>query len=272
MKRKNFKPIFFFVAIVGILIIVLASFKKEKKTQDITTIDVMTAVVDMAEGSVLETDKSTWKSIPKEDVKSDYIKKSDTSEIKQFDNSVAKKPFSKGEIINTSDLIDTHGRSSLSAVIKDNMRAVAVPYSKLANAPTIISPGDIIDIILPKRTAGKQNDYFGETILQNVKVLAVDKSIKKDGDDDSKSGLPKSITLEVSANQAENLAASIRDGQVVVSMHSVFSKEEPRGQIKQTQEKLNRPPEPQIVQIFRGTEKSSQQSFEPNDLAPNNLT
>ncbi len=270
MKRKSSKPIFFFIAIISVLLIFVTLSKKEKKLEQPTTTEVMTAPADIKAGSSLDTDKVTWKAVNNSDLKDSYIKKSDAPLIQKLDNSVAKKSIQKGDLIEQSDLIDTHGRSSLSAVIKDGMRAVAVPYSKLANAPTIIAPGDIIDIILPKKASGKQNDYFGETILQSVRVLAVDKSIKNDNDPESKSGLPKSITLEVSADQAENLAASIRDGQVVVSMHSVFSKEEPSGKVKVTQEKSNRPPEPQVVQIYRGTEKS-QQSFDANDLAPKSL-
>lgn len=271
MKRKSSKPIFFFVAIISVLLIFVAMSKKENKTEQPTTTEVMTAPVDIKAGSSLDTDKASWKAVNNSDLKDTYIKKTDIVLIQKLDNSVAKKSILKGDIIEQSDLIDTHGRSSLSAVIKDGMRAVAVPYSKLANAPTIITPGDIIDIILPRKTSGQQNSYFGETILQNVRVLAVDKSIKSDNDPESKSGLPKSLTLEVSAEQAENLAASIRDGQVVVSMHSVFSKEEPSGKVKVSQEKPKQPTEPQVVQIYRGTEKS-QQSFDVSDVAPGNLT
>lgn len=272
MKRKSSKPIFFFVAIISILLIFVAMSKKEKNVEQPTTTEVMTTPVDIKAGSSIDTDKATWKAVNNSDLKDSYIKKSDTPLIQKLDNSVAKKSILKGDIIEQSDLIDTHGRSSLSAVIKDGMRAVAVPYSKLANAPTIITPGDIIDIILPRKTSGQQNSYFvGETILQSVRILAVDKSIKNDNDSEGKSGLPKSITLEVSAEQAENLAASIRDGQVVVSMHSVFSKEEPSGKVKVSQEKPKQPTEPQVVQIYRGTEKS-QQSFDASDVAPSNLT
>ncbi len=270
MKRKSSKPLFFFVAIISILLIVISTSKKDKKPEEPTTTDVMTAPADIHVGRVLSTDKAGWKPIKNEDIKETYIKKTDTTLIQDLNNSVAKNFIPKGDIIKQTDLIDTRGRSSLSAVIKDGMRAVAVPYSKLANAPTIITPGDIIDIILPRKAPGQQSTYFGETILQNVRVLAVDRSIRTDNDPESKSGLPKSLTLEVSADQAENLAASIRDGQVVVSMHSVFSKEESSGKVKTTHVKSKQPPEPQVVQIYRGTEKS-QQSFDVNDLAPKSL-
>ncbi len=271
MKRKSSKSLFFFIAVISILLIIVISVKVDKKPATVTTSEIMIAAVDIQNGGILDTTKAAWKKIPKDELKESYIQKTDTALIQQLNNSVAKKLILKGDTINQNDLLDTHGRSSLSAVIKDGMRAVAVPYSKLANAPTIISPGDIIDIILPKRAAGNQSDYFGETILQSVRVLAVDKSIRNDNDAENRSTLPKSITLEVSSDQAENLAASIRDGQVVVSMHSVFSKEEPSGKVKTIAEKTNRPPEIQVVQIYRGTEKS-QQSFDANDLAPRSLS
>lgn len=140
MKRKSSKSLFFFIAVISILLIIVISVKVDKKPATVTTSEIMIAAVDIQNGGILDTTKAAWKKISKDELKESFIQKTDTALIQQLNNSVAKKMILKGDIINQNDLLDTHGRSSLSAVIKDGMRAVAVPYSKLANAPTIISP------------------------------------------------------------------------------------------------------------------------------------
>jgi pilus assembly protein CpaB len=264
MRRKNSKSLFLlitlFIGFIVFLVLLLGSGEKREE-QKPQTVQVLAAAENMDIGSVIEVGKMQWMDIPLAHMKDNYIPKQNAELMQKIDKSVVKKSITKDEIIDSNTLIDTHGRSALSAVIQDGMRAVTVPYNKLANAPSLIAPGDIIDIILPKRAEANKDDYFGETILQNIKVLAVDNSLKKTDTADSTVTSPKSISLEVSAEQAENLAASIRDGQVVVSMHSVFTKDIKPASIKKSTDLPTRPPESQVVDVFRGTEKS-QVTFE----------
>lgn len=66
----------------------------------------------------------------------------------------------------------------LSLLLEPGQRAVSVEMSTLAGAGGNIRPGDYIDVILSVKTespAGK--DQIAATILQNLKVLAIDQSI-----------------------------------------------------------------------------------------------
>lgn len=262
MKRKSSRSLLLLVLSFAVFLILLVIlFSSKEKTVQPQTVQILAAIENMNSGSVIQTSQMQWKEIPVDNLRDTFIPKTNSELMRRVEGAVVKNPIARDEIVEIQNLIDTHGRSALSAVIKDGMRAVTVPYNKLANAPSLIAPGDIIDIILPKRTSPTGREYFGETILQNIRVLAVDHSLQKTEGFDTKTTSPKSISLEVSAEQAENLAASIRDGQVVVSMHSIFSTGSQTATIKRTAEPSLRPPESQTVQIFRGSSKS-QLTFE----------
>ncbi|AIK96949.1 Flp pilus assembly protein CpaB [Candidatus Odyssella acanthamoebae] len=269
MRCKNSRSLFLIITIfIGFIVFLalLLGGGEKKEEQKPQTVQVLAAAENMDIGSVINVAKMQWIDIPIAGMKDNYISKQNAELTQKIDKSVVKKSITKDEIIDTTTLIDTHGRSALSAVIQDGMRAVTIPYTTLANAPSLIAPGDIIDIILPKRAEINKDDYFGETILQNIKVLAVDNSLKKTDGADTTVTPPKSISLEVSAKQAATLAASIRDGQVVVSMHSVFTKDVKPASIKTSTDLPTQPPESQVVDVFRGTEKS-QVTFEIQDPA-----
>lgn len=256
MRRKNYLPLIVLaVAFVLLVFLLLNMFSSGEKTEvkPLVIVEALIAPENMVEGAVINLAKMAWKPISEEQRKDTYITKAQTDLLQQIEGAVVLSPILKDEFVEVSSLIQTRGKSSLSAVIREGMRAVSVPFSKLANAPSLIAPGDIIDIILPKRAAVQSEGYFGETILSNLKVLAVDKTLKKADDSDNKATPPQSVTLEVSMEQAENLAASIRDGQVVISMHSIFARAEGR----QPNKVVNQPTskEIKVVRVIRGTEK-----------------
>jgi pilus assembly protein CpaB len=101
------------------------------------------------------------------------------------------------------------------------MRAMAIEVSASSMVGGFIGPGDYVDVLLTYRESVKSDDndprikslielnldkVATETILQNVKILAVDQSAKRSEEDKVK--VAKTVTLAVSARDAEKLALS----------------------------------------------------------------
>ena len=140
------------------------------------------------------------------------------------------------------------------------MRAVSVPFNKIVNAPALILPGDVIDVVIPKKelSAGHTDDLVGQTIIRGVRVLAVDNIIQKMNDGKDLSS-PRTITLEVTSDQAEDLAASIPEGRIVISMRSVFAGQDvySDGYPKSDELPVSRGDKPsRTIALFRGSERS----------------
>src|SRR5690606_8062911 len=104
------------------------------------------------------------------------------------------------------------GRGNIVAAPLDaGMRAVAIPVKANTMAGGFITRGDFVDVILTYRVRGGTNEdtrmlvnqMASETILKNVKVLAVDQEAKRD-DDSAK--IARTVTLQVDTAGAEKIA------------------------------------------------------------------
>jgi pilus assembly protein CpaB len=129
---------------------------------------------------------------------------------------VARSPFIVGEPIREQKLIKADGSGFMSAILPAGMRAISTEISAETGAGGFILPNDFVDVLLTRA----QNDQFvSETVLRNVRVLAIDQTIEeKDG---QKVVVGKTATLELSPRQAETLALSRRRGSLSLALRSL---------------------------------------------------
>jgi pilus assembly protein CpaB len=97
-------------------------------------------------------------------------------------------------------------RATLSAVLREGMKAVTVRVNDVEGVAGFVLPGDRVDVALTR-----QNDKTGATtdvVLQNARVLAIDQVADERTD---KPSVVKAVTLEVDTPAAQklSLAASI---------------------------------------------------------------
>lgn len=231
-KKSNFKLIL--VLVSGAVLISSFFLLKGRNTHSSIPADsvmIMIARDKLNEGATLTVSATEWKEAGAGQITPDTITKAQKELVHDIEGAVVRIPIEKGEVIKLSQIIKTGGKSALSTIIQQGKRAVPVPFSKIANPPALISPGDVLDIILPKKIKeqGNSGGYVGQTILKGLRVLAVDTALQKSEVEANVSGAKntnRSVTLEVNAEQAEDLGASIRDGQIIVSMHSIFNQGE----------------------------------------------
>jgi pilus assembly protein CpaB len=131
---------------------------------------------------------------------------------------IARTPFVKGEPIREAKLIKADGSGFMAAMLPSGMRAVSVEISPENGAAGFILPNDRVDIILSRRgTADK--DAKAETILVNVRILAIDQTIEeKNGE---KVVVGKTATLELNGRQAELLAQARQSGSLSLALRSL---------------------------------------------------
>jgi pilus assembly protein CpaB len=105
------------------------------------------------------------------------------------------------------------------------MRAVSTEISAETGAGGFILPNDRVDVILSKHDknpdahAGSTDVITSETVLSNIRVLAIDQAPKeKDGQN---AVLGKTVTLELKPDQAETLARVRQAGTLSLSLRSI---------------------------------------------------
>jgi pilus assembly protein CpaB len=113
----------------------------------------------------------------------------------------------------------------MAAILPTGMRAVSTQISPETGAGGFILPNDRVDVILTRRDANADKTGGGgeartsETVLTNIRVLAIDQNIEEKGG--QKVVVGKTATLELSASQAETLVLSQQIGQLALSLRSV---------------------------------------------------
>jgi pilus assembly protein CpaB len=104
------------------------------------------------------------------------------------------------------------------------MRAAAIDISPEASAGGFILPDDHVDVVLTRhdkaaeRATGVEK-YVSETIMRDVRVLAVDQALEEKSG--TKSVIGKTATLELSEDQAETLALSKQLGTLSLTLRSI---------------------------------------------------
>jgi pilus assembly protein CpaB len=171
--------------------------------------DVLTASSNLAVGSSL-SGQLQWQSWPESSLSPDYITRDAQPEaLDDLQKSSLRLPVLAGEPIRKLKLIG-EGESLMSSLLPKGMRAIATNIAAESSAGGFILPGDRVDVVLTRENRNPQPSalpFFTETILENVRVLAIDQTIKED-DAGKKDIMGRTATLEVTQGQAEILAAA----------------------------------------------------------------
>jgi pilus assembly protein CpaB len=130
----------------------------------------------------------------------------------------ANEPIIAGEVLTPGD------RGYLAAVLGNGMRAVIVAVDAVSGTAGLIWPGDRVDLLLTQAIDEKDQPLdrrvSGETVLTNVRVIAVDQTLIQGGQggqsaNNNPNAAPnRTVTLEASSYDAERIAVAGRLGKL----------------------------------------------------------
>lgn len=132
---------------------------------------------------------------------------------------VARSSLIKGEILLARRLADKGDGSILAAVVAQDMRAVSVRVNDVVGVAGFLLPGNRVDVVTAYREGQKT---LSETVLQNVKVLAVDQTASSDKNEPM---VVRAVTLEVSPDDAEKLVLAEQRGTIQLSLRNPHDNE-----------------------------------------------
>src|SRR5690606_19821625 len=113
----------------------------------------------------------------------------------------------------------------LAAALPPDRRAVTVGVTAISGLAGFLMPGDRVDVVLSRvRIEAGGQRAISETLLQNIRVLAVDQRAENP---DRKIVAPRSVTLEVTPEQAQILALVADLGRLTLSLRSLGAPPEP---------------------------------------------
>jgi pilus assembly protein CpaB len=186
------------------------------------TTDVLVASKDVTPGHVLDAASVRWEGWPKSSVSKDFITKETQPDIaKAITGVVVRAPLVPGQPITDANVVHAGAAGFLSATIAPGMRAIGVSVTAQTSAGGFILPNDRVDVVLTRElpTTGGAKQYVSETFLNDVRVLAVDQTAHQDKDKDSVVG--KTATLELTPDQAEQLAHAEQIGVLSLTLRAL---------------------------------------------------
>jgi len=138
------------------------------------------------------------------------------SSKEQVVNKVAMNKFYPDEIITEKRISEYLGGSTLSALITKEYRAISVRVDDVVGVAGFILPGNKIDI-LSTRMDRTTNKATTRTLLQNIKVLAVDQEASQEKE---KPAIVRAVTLELRPDQAEIMVQAMQEGTIQLTLRN----------------------------------------------------
>ncbi|MDQ6702222.1 MAG: Flp pilus assembly protein CpaB [Pseudomonadota bacterium] len=199
------------------------------------TDDVMVAAKDLNFGAVLDASDLRWESWPKEHILEGLVRKSASpGGVEELQGSIVRSNFQMGEPLRRERLVKGPHSGFLAAVLPAGSRAVAINIDTQGSSTAggFILPNDRVDVIHifhdeDAARKGVANSYVSQTILTNIRVLAIGQNIQEKNGERVIAGA--NATLELTPSQAETIVLAQRVGQLSLILRSMSDANAPAG-------------------------------------------
>jgi pilus assembly protein CpaB len=164
------------------------------------TINVLVSAANLPVGSRLNDDSMRWMPWPEGGVVEGFITEQNRPDaMKELQGVVVRLPIFEGEPLRAEKIADSSSRI-LSSLLPSGKRAVSTEITVATGAGGFILPNDRVDVIMVRK--GEESNYLTETILSNVRVLAIDQRIEET-EDGAKTVVGTTATLELTPDQSK---------------------------------------------------------------------
>lgn len=218
-----------FVIAIIVALIVQAGMNKEPQVADANTVQILAASKNISMGSKIDATDMKWQAWPETAVFTGAIvREGDQSETDALEGR-ASRDIASGEPLTLNSVLSTNGGNIVASSLEPGKRAIAIRVSPESMVGGFVNPGNHVDVILTHRirlSGGDKslmrdtvNQFATETVLENVRVLAIDQRATNTDEDKAKVG--RTVTLEVSAPEAEKVAIASEMGDLSLSLRPV---------------------------------------------------
>lgn len=191
------------------------------------TVDILSATRSLPAGTLMRDEDFAKRSIAVASLPEGAVK--DTAEQRaELRGALLRRYLEGGNLLMQGDILHPRDRGFLAAVLAPGARAISLGVDAVTGNGGLIWPGDRVDVILTQQLDTKDipvaKRFVGETVLSDVRVVAVDQSIAQGAvasGDNTIGRVARTVTLEVTPQQAERAAVADRLGKVTLAIRAV---------------------------------------------------
>ncbi len=178
--------------------------------------------------------------------------------LQSYVGAIVREPILSGEPLVARKVVRDGEGGFLSVVLEPGKRAVSVPVNVDSGVGGFILPGDRVDVLQSQEmeigdvmqgaapSVRPKNVFASDTVLTNVRVLAIDQTTE--AAKGAKSLIGSTATLEVGAGEAELLMRAKSQGSLVLALRSLTDAGAPSGRAVRTQDAQSA----NMVRVHRG--------------------
>jgi pilus assembly protein CpaB len=177
-------------------------------------------------GTLLKDEDFATRELPPQEVSDGAILASEEGRL-EFRGALLRRYLDAGAVPQREDMLRPRDRGFLAAVLRPGTRAIAVGVDVVTGAAGLIWPGDQVDLILTQELgvadAPLARRVIGETVLTGARVIAVDQQLTRGANptDANADRVARTVTLEVTADQAERVAVATRLGRIALTVRAI---------------------------------------------------
>ncbi|MCP8938137.1 Flp pilus assembly protein CpaB [Alsobacter sp. SYSU M60028] len=189
--------------------------------------EVLVAATDIPVGATVSAREVKWQAWPGDGVGPGMITRaSQPNAVQDFTGALARTTLMTGEPIRNERLVKANQGGVMSALLPAGQRALAITIDNRGSnsAGNFILPNDRVDVIRIFKNddashAEQREVYASETLLRNVKVLAIGQNIQERNGE--KVVVGETATLELDPGQVELVLLAQRVGQLSLALRSL---------------------------------------------------
>ncbi len=180
-------------------------------------IQVLVAARDLPQGTLLKHEHLRWQPWPDGSVPDNYLVQGMVRQD-SLHGSALRRGIAAGRPIVAGRIVKPGEKGFLAAALTPGHRARAIDISAASNIDGLALPGNRVDLVLTHKVKiGRAAQQISETILRNMRILAIDQSPDNRS---NQTGIGKTVTFEVTPKQAEILAVASDLGELSISPSS----------------------------------------------------
>ena len=173
--------------------------------------NVVVATVEIPFGQMVEAQHVTVVRMPKGTAPDDAFDATD-----KVVGKIATFTMLRGDILRGARLAEHLGGSTLASLIEANKRAVSVRVDDVVGVGGFLLPGNRVDVLATKKSGGN-NEAESKTILEDLRVLAVDQTASTDK---TQPVVVRAVTLEMTSEEAEVLVKAQTEGKLQLALRN----------------------------------------------------
>lgn len=194
-----------------------------EKEVEVASAKVLVTNRDLVVGELLTPEDLQWADWPSGYMNLEFFTEElQPTAMEDVSGSVVRTPFYENEPILPQKIVQKGETGYMAALLSPGMRAMSVEISAESASGGFILPNDKVDVIVTFRQEDPVTEEAVEsilTILENVRVLAIDQAFRTT--DTGQSVVGRVATLELSPEDSELITLAGRKGNLTLALRSL---------------------------------------------------